>query len=187
MGKRGGFIVLLTGLCLSVLAGCSDDDGGADATTTTETEGDATTTTSIFSDDTVIEDDDGGDEEGATGGDEEFCDTLSELDRVNDETSAELEGISDWTEAQALIAEASADVEELYTAAAETAPPELEQAFEDLVAFASLQAEIAEDATSEEDFSDALQNSPEFLAGTEAVQAIDEYSQESCGFTILQS
>jgi len=132
----------------------------------------------------------GDDADGADGADAEqeerdaFCDALRPISEADKETSALVADGADWSVVQARIAESMPSTVEAYTPAIDAAPDGLVADLELMRDFSAETVRAAADASSFEEFGNAVGQLPDAGPVAAAAVRVDEVVTDRCIFSI---
>ncbi len=195
--RRSWTLLVLATLLLGTALGCgTTDDAGSDegsAGETTEptsevepaspTTAEATTTTADQTTTTGDDGDDSADDGGDGDGDAAVCEPLRDVSDLDKQFSADLEAGGEWSVIQGKIVEGSEELVDAYDEAIELAPDDLTESLTALRDFTEGLIDVARTSVSLEDFGTKVVEDPNAIAAGAAALDLDEFSQETCGFS----
>lgn len=128
-----------------------------------------------------------GDGRGAVFDSAGVCDALARVAAADRRAGQDAAGLEGWDEVQPVLVAASAEAADLYDEARASAPSELAQPLEQVAATSRALSELAAQSDSRREFQRDGQRVDGFAEAQAAVVGLNDYTRQSCGFTLVDN
>ncbi|MBL8776248.1 MAG: hypothetical protein JNK12_09965 [Acidimicrobiales bacterium] len=128
-----------------------------------------------------------GDGRGAVYDSAGVCDALARVAASDRRAGQDAAGLAGWDEVQPVLVAASSDAATLYREAQAVAPAELVEPLEQVAATSEALSELAARSDSRRAFQRDGQRLEGFVEAQAAVVALNDYTRQSCGFTLVDN
>ena len=115
------------------------------------------------------------------------CDALARVAAADRRAGQDAAGLEGWDEVQPVLVAASADAADLYREAQAVAPAELAEPLEQVASTSEALSELAARSDSRRAFQRDGQRLEGFAEAQAAVVALNDYTRQSCGFTLVDN
>lgn len=126
-----------------------------------------------------------GDGRGAVFDSAGFCDALARIAAADRRAGQDADGLEGWAEVQPLLVESSNESADLYEEALAVAPAEIEAQLAVVARVTRDLADVAAEAESRQEFQRQGQQVEGFADAQRAVEVLNDYTRQSCGFSLV--
>ena len=128
-----------------------------------------------------------GDGRGAVFDSAGVCDALARVAAADRRAGQDAAGLEGWDDVQPVLVAASAEAADLYDQARAVAPDELSEPLELIAATSRQLSELAARSDSRRAFQRDGQRLDGFVEAQAAVVALNDYTRQACGFTLVDN